>query len=76
MKTQKAGKDLVDHQRKALRSARRELGRIRQGVLDGHSIGMTGKRSDVHDDAGLEEIARLDRLIARFDEALVFFGAR
>jgi hypothetical protein len=72
----KTGKALVDHQRAALRSARREIGRLRQGVLDGHSIGMTGRRSDVHDDAGLAEIARLDRLIARFDEALVFFGAR
>jgi hypothetical protein len=52
------------------------LGRLRQGLLDGHSIGMTGRRSDVHDESGLAELARLDRLIARFDEALVFFGAR
>ncbi len=71
-----AGKALVDKQRSALRSGRRELGRVRQQVLECHSIGATGKRSDVHELAGLAEIARLDRLIARFDEALVFFGAQ
>jgi hypothetical protein len=76
MRKRKTGKALVDIQRAALRSARRELGRLRQGVIDGHSIGMSGMRKDVHDDAGLAEIGRLDRLIARLDEALVFFGAQ
>lgn len=62
--------------RATLRTARKEIRRRRQEMIDGASIGMSGKIKDVHHAGSLREIHRLDRLIARFDEAIVFFGAQ
>jgi hypothetical protein len=69
-------KDTQNRSRAALRAARRELHFFRRMTIEGGSIGMTGRRRDVKDPGTLDALARLDRLIARLDEAIVFFGAQ
>jgi len=54
-----------DWQEKAARAARREIGRLRNSLVESHSVGATGRRRDIErDDPVWPYLKRLDQLYA------------
>lgn len=71
----KAGKTTARHLA-AMRAARRYLARDRRALLEFHTIGATGRRADLEDAEGKDCVAELDRIIARLDEFIIYYGGQ